>query len=164
MVDFFVRSIAMARLSPPALPPPASVSSPIAKYVSCSRAHLSQKAMPWSLAVAGRVQGRAVSLRTWHLPSSLIVSSLKSPPSSGHVLNSFESRMAPYVARRGLYIGKLSYAPMGICPEHRHIVPRNVRDTDVGAKGWFEAQEATGSLAASSPSSRAAWRASGTRA
>jgi hypothetical protein len=41
----------------------------MAKYVSCSRAHASQKGTPKISTDAGRGQGRSVLFRTWHGPS-----------------------------------------------------------------------------------------------
>ncbi len=87
---FLIRSITAARLSPPALSS-ASVNLPIAKYVSCSRAHPSQKGTPPISTAAGRRQGRAVPLRTWHLPNSLVMSSLTSSPSSIPTLHPLRS-------------------------------------------------------------------------
>lgn len=62
----------------------ACVSSPIAKYASCSRAHRSQKGTPRILTAAERGQGRSVSLRTWHGPSSLSAAVEKFPLRRGH--------------------------------------------------------------------------------
>src|SRR5215204_6725098 len=50
------------------------VSSPMAKYASCSRAHASQKDMPLISTTAWWRQGLSVLLLTWHSPSFLVAS------------------------------------------------------------------------------------------
>src|SRR5919199_3867569 len=55
------------------------VSSPMAKYASCSRAHGSQKATPLISTTAWRWQGLSVLLRTSHKTASF--ASVKEPPS-----------------------------------------------------------------------------------
>src|SRR5215207_623012 len=47
------------------------VSSPIAKYASCSQAHASQKGIPRISTAARRGQGLSVLLRTWQDPGVL---------------------------------------------------------------------------------------------
>src|SRR5215216_6746060 len=54
------------------------VSSPMAKYASCSRAHGPQKATPRISTTAGRGQGLFVLLRTWH--GTPIIASVKKTP------------------------------------------------------------------------------------
>ena len=51
------------------------VSSPMAKYASCSRAHAPQKAMPRIFTTARWGHGLSVLLRTWHCTG--IVASVK---------------------------------------------------------------------------------------
>ena len=53
------------------------VSSPMAKYASCSRAHGSQKGMPLISTTAGLRQGLSVLLLTWHSPGFLVASRKK---------------------------------------------------------------------------------------
>ncbi len=61
--------------------PDVSISSPIAKYASCSWTHGSQKGMPLIFTTAGRRQGRSVLLRTWHSVSSVVsVKIISLPP------------------------------------------------------------------------------------
>ena len=53
------------------------VSSPMAKYASCSRAHGSQKGMPLISTTAGLRHGLSVLLLTWHSPGFLVASRKK---------------------------------------------------------------------------------------
>src|SRR5215210_5987231 len=50
------------------------VSSPMAKYASCSRAHGPQKGIPRMSTSARREQGLSVLLRTWQDPGVLVAS------------------------------------------------------------------------------------------
>src|SRR5918993_1583301 len=66
--DLLSGSIRRSRLSSPC------VSSPMAKYASCSRAHASQKGIPRISTSARRRQGLSVLLRTWQDPDVLVAS------------------------------------------------------------------------------------------
>src|SRR5215204_4339835 len=55
------------------------VSSPMAKYASCSRAHGPQKVTPRTSTSACRGQGLPVLLRTWQ-GTCFVVASVKEPP------------------------------------------------------------------------------------
>src|SRR5215208_6171444 len=59
------------RLAAEALRPSSCVSSPMAKYASCSRAHASQKGIPRISTSARPRQGLSVLLRTWQDPDVL---------------------------------------------------------------------------------------------